>query len=173
MKPEHVEPIQKTVHPNEKGEASVVCTQCGQRLKLDRPENKDPNEAFRSIVSCDQCGCTYDVLVNFRHGGRKSTNLTGICTTLATDKTEDHDNFNNISGIIVENISKTGIGFTLKHLIDIKIGDTVKVKFVLNNNKKTVIDRTVVVQRIDNRFVGAKFTRPIDAGEKDLAFYLL
>jgi len=55
----------------------------------------------------------------------------------------------------------------------LSIGDVLNIRFLLDNKKKSMISKKVVVRRITNNYIAAEFTGYVDENDKDLAFYLL
>jgi hypothetical protein len=75
--------------------------------------------------------------------------------------------------VLVQNISRTGIGFIVPTGHRLKVGDRVEVMFRLDDEKETRVERSAVVRRLaDGNYVGCEFT---DFGHVDRAtgFYVM
>lgn len=166
------EAIKVVASPNEKGNVSIVCRQCGTVKRLNVNEISYSEGAYRMNMKCEGCGSLLDVLINLRKAFRKPTNLTGICTTVESGDIDLDAHFDKVSGIVVSDISKTGIGFKMKTPLKIKQGDFLRVKFKLDTASRLPIEKKAIVRRVFGEYVGAEFTRPIDEREKELAFYV-
>ena len=59
--------------------------------------------------------------------------------------------------LIVEDISRTGIGFRILNNHTVQPNDVLAVTFTLDDKQQTRIQKSVRVRRIDNYFVGAEF----------------
>ena len=59
--------------------------------------------------------------------------------------------------MVVEDISRTGIGFRTVGGHAILVNDVLSVTFTLDDKQKTDIRKSVRVRRIDDRFIGAEF----------------
>jgi hypothetical protein len=59
--------------------------------------------------------------------------------------------------IIVEDISQTGIGLRIPGRHAILVSDVLSIAFTLDDKQKTDIQKSVLVRRIDDRFIGAEF----------------
>jgi hypothetical protein len=103
---------------------------------------------------------------------RTNVTLRGICIYRLSDVTESKG-ADDAHDIKVENISQHGIRFRLLKPFEVKVNDTLQVKFVFENRRRsTVVEKDIVVIWTQGDFVGAQFVRPIDNYESELAFYL-
>lgn len=162
-----------TVHVNGQNKITILCNQCGNFQQIDAYFYKLINEPLTIKITCNQCGHNFEIFINFRKTWRKATNLSGICSPIGRSGPRNTVDYMKVSKIAVENISRTGIGFTLKSSIDIELGDVLEVKIILDNKQRTKITKQVIVRRISNNHIGAEFTTPVNERYKDLAFYLM
>ncbi len=144
-------------------EARITCPSCHTTRVVDVTKyrsNKGPVKA-----KCG-CGCVFSIQnlnVELRKFRRKETNLPGSYSRTDRDK----------KGFIrVKNISYSGIGFEIEGDDTIELNDVLGVKCLLDDDKKTEINRTVVVKHVDGRYIGAEFcdTQIFDL---DLCYYLM
>ena len=75
-----------------------------------------------------------------------------------------------IGEMTVQSLSLNGIGFKTNLKNNIKINDILKIKFVLDDQRKSIIYKSIIVGRVHDRFVGAAFC---DIGGAALGFYLM
>ena len=115
-------------------------------------------------VRCKKCEGKFSILLDFRAAFRKNVHLDGSLKKSGSDK------WHKIVVRDISHISRTGIRIVCAD--DLKEGDNVKVKFTLNNAKRSEIERDAVV----------KWRRDKDAGlelmdnplyDSELGFYFL
>jgi len=164
--------MQIIIHAGDKGSAFMHCPECGASKKISTSSYRVINQASGIELTCPVCNHKYRVLINFRKYYRKKTDLKGIYTIATADRGTQYD-FDTTSVVVIGNISRTGIGFRMKNTIDVGIGDVLKVRFILDDKRKSVVEKKAIVKRIDEDFVGAEFSRAIDYRDKELAFYLM
>ena len=162
-----------TVHVNEQNQITILCNQCGNFRTIDVDFYELINEPLTINITCNKCGHNFKIFINFRKAYRKTTNLYGICSPINRSGSRNTIDYMKVSKITVENISRTGMGFTLKSPVHIEIGDSLEIKIKLDNKKRTNITKQVIVRQISNNYIGAEFTTPVDERHKDLAFYLM
>ncbi len=164
--------MQVIIHSGKKDRAFMHCPQCGASKRISTASYRLINQAAGIELTCPECGHKYKALINFRKFYRKKTDLRGIYA-VATAKSDERFDFDTTSVVTIGNISRTGIGFTMKNSINVEIGDVLKVRFILDDKKKSIVEKKAIVKRIDKNFIGAEFARAIDFRDKALAFYLL
>ena len=140
--------------------ATVVCPSCGHSKQFDMTKFRNINKKLKGRCKCGESFlCTFE----FRQYFRKETKLRGHFTFLG-DRFQ-HD-------VLIKDISRYGLGFSMLSACDIKIGDMLEVTFRLDDANKTVIRKEVEVKSVHDRFVGCQF-----AGtqwyDKELGFYLM
>jgi hypothetical protein len=165
------ESIRKVVEADKAGKALVVCPQCGDAQKIDVIPHKAIDKVCKLKVSCGKCGSDLDVMVNFRNCYRKNTRLSGLYKLDGSTK-DDYRGSGEAQEAVIENISKYGLGFKMMTPDTLKVGDILHMKFVLDNSKRTVVSKKVIVKRVKENFVGVQFVKSVDSSEPDLAFYL-
>jgi RNase P subunit RPR2 len=160
----------KQVYPDKHGNVTLVCHECGYVHRIDISPYKESGKSNRLSITCKNCGHALEALISFRKHYRKETNLPGTCTTQSahTNKTISGE----FSGIVVKNVSLSGIGFIVKSPLRAKEGDILNVKFKLDDPNQTVISKQVVVHRIIDKLFAGEFTPPMDPTGSPLAFYL-
>lgn len=145
---------------NDSGMTSISCPACG--LVREASVAKFRNQRHVLAVKC-KCNTTFKVHLEFRKYFRKSTELEGIYTILPPDAGGGQAK--------IQNISRTGIGFSVSGRHSIKIGQSAKVKFTLDNRKNTTLDKIVIVKAVRENYIGCAFVADQEF-EKELGFYL-
>ena len=164
--------IQVTIHNGKKDKTFMHCPRCGVSKKISTSSYRLINQAAGIELKCAACGHKYKVLINYRKFYRKKTNLKGIYT-IATADIDRRFDFSTTSVVTVGNISRTGIGFKMKNSINVEIDNVLKVRFILDDKEKSIVEKKAIVKRVDKGFIGAEFTRAIDYRDRELAFYLM
>jgi len=139
---------------------TFICPECGYNRTLTESEKDQYQTSFG--LDC-KCGVKYECRIDFRKHYRKSVNLPG--TYFQTESWVRGD-------IRVHNIALRGVGFYTISSHQLKLGDIIQVKFLLDDKRETEIDRQMVVRSIERNHIGAQFAEQLPY-DKDLGFYLL
>jgi hypothetical protein len=73
----------------------------------------------------------------------------------------------------VSSLSKTGVGFETARQPQFKVGDVIRVRFMLNDSRRSWIDEMVEIKRVEGRKVGAELLRLGEYEKKAIGFYLM
>ncbi len=160
--------IVKKVYANENEKGTIVCEQCGKIKAINVSEFKSFGKPLK--VKCG-CGHIFFISIEVRKFYRKSTRLVGEYVKISEDMTKGLEK----GSIIVEDLSRTGIGFRTKNKHSIRTNDIIRVRFMLDNGKQSEVSKSAVVKRVDEAFVGAEFL-DFDAyneTNRTLGFYLM
>jgi len=141
--------------------ATIVCPSCKRIKNIAVGAFKDKNHDIK--VRCP-CNTTFTIRLDFRAHYRKPTDLPG---TYIIIKPPDMGG----GAMRIKDISLGGIGFTISGESRISKGQTLCLEFILDDKKKTRLKKQVIVQSINNNFVGCRFIDK-DLFEKALGFYL-
>ena len=151
------------VFPSQNDTATLVCPHCGLY--------KDVNVAkFKNRVGPlkVRCKCRSTFAVERRTAFRKNVYLPGYCSRQPECK--------EWSRILIEDISPNGIGFTVVTPHNFREGDKLRLKFTLDDTKRSEVTKTAIVKWTAkaNR-VGCEFCEPthFDKPDKALGFYLM
>jgi hypothetical protein len=116
------------------------------------------------------CGEVFTVTVVIRSSYRKPTWLPGTYATrdAQTGQMQIHGR------MIVENLSRTGLGFRPLAPPSVRVNAVVQVTFTLDNPQQTLIQKAAQVRWIEGGFIGAAFLDPDAFTETNriLGFYL-
>ncbi|MBW1896891.1 MAG: PilZ domain-containing protein [Deltaproteobacteria bacterium] len=72
----------------------------------------------------------------------------------------------------MKNVSRTGIGFAALDPKNLKIDDKIRVKFTLDDRRRSQIQKDAVVRRVIDNYLGCEFDNNIQF-DKALGFYLM
>jgi hypothetical protein len=145
--------------------ASFVCPKC-QRAKIaDVSKYANFNKRIKANVKCP-CGHSFSTLLEKRKQYRKETDIPGSFVHYTDGKPADR-------GLMtVCDLSVTGIKLKVNSEYNFSVGDLLQNRFILDDPKKTVMNKKVIIRNIDLPFIGAEF--PITEREdKALGFYML
>ena len=152
-----------SAHADSKGMALITCPFCNITKKISVSQFKD--KKHRIVTKC-KCGERFAIQLNFRASYRKEVDLKGMF--MVTSPRSSH-----WCEMEVSDLSRTGIGFRNAEMdtVDVKKGDKLKIKFNLDNAKKTLIEKQVIVKIVIDQYVGCEF-QDLALEEKELGFYL-
>jgi hypothetical protein len=140
-------------------QVKIICPKCELEKNINVFKFKDTHKRLK--IKC-KCGEEFRIALDFRKYYRKKVQLGGECFIHEKNKRDD---------ILIIDISMTGINFTTFKPHNFSRGDTVRLKFNLDNPLETEIDTDVEIKWINDRNVGAQFNNPKPL-ETDLGFYL-
>ncbi len=151
------------VHISNNNTATFVCPNCENTSTVDVTKYAKVDRRVVVKVKC-RCGYQFSVVLEKRKKYRKETNLPGTFTGL--DASID-------KGVMtVMNISTTGLKLKLNVSRNFNVGDTLKVEFNLDDKRRTHIQKRVIVQNINDPYIGVAFA-PNEMDDPALGFYLL
>ncbi len=145
---------------NQCGTTTVRCPLCKKCHYTKVPEHFH-NKQVRA--KCE-CGQSFSVLFDSRKYFRKKVRLLG----------EYWDTSGVQDLMTVTTLSICGAGFEArgKNLL-VHEGDTIQIKFLLNNNERNWIKLKAVVKRVKGNQIGVEFTELNDHQRKCIGFYLM
>jgi len=147
------------VHVRDNNTATLVCPACGTVKIIAADKFRQGNHTIKVQCRCQQ---TFSVLFDFRRHYRKQVNLPGTYVILSAGG----------GGIInITNISRGGLGFTISGLHGIKENQKLQIEFQLNDKKKSVLKKQVIVKSVLQNLVGCQFLDNVEM-EKQLGFFL-
>jgi hypothetical protein len=141
--------------------ASIRCPNCDLVKNISVSKFRNSRHTFK--IRC-KCGRTFLISLDFRRHYRKPTELTGTYTVIIPAGQGSGQ-------MQVNNISRSGIDFSVSGRHNIEIDQKIDVTFKLDNKKETEIQKQVVVRRISDNSIGCEFIEQSQIG-KDLGFYL-
>lgn len=152
-------PTPQRVFPNENGQAVITCPQCMGRFAIDASPYMHNHKPLK--VGC-RCGHKFPVVFDTRKFYRKELRLAGQYTKLPTDDPEL---------ITIEDLSYTGVKFRTRFSHKIEVDDVLTIDFILDNEQRSRIVKTVRVMWVMGRMIGGEF-REHQAYSTELTYYL-
>jgi hypothetical protein len=142
------------------GTTTVKCPLCEKRHHTRVPEHFH-NKQVRA--KCE-CGQSFPVLFDSRKYFRKKVRLLG----------EYWDTSGMQDLMTVTTLSICGAGFEIRRKnLRVQEGETIQIKFLLNNHDRSWITLNAVVKRVTGNQVGVEFTELNDHQRKCIGFYLM
>jgi hypothetical protein len=141
--------------------ATLICPACKTVKHITAGKFRQGKHAVTVHCICQQ---TFNVLFDFRKYYRKQVNLPGTYEIISKGS---------IGGSVIQinNISRSGLRFTVSGLHRIEEGQKLRVEFELNDKKKTLLTREVIVKEVQQNTIGCQFKENVEM-EKDLGFFL-
>ncbi len=183
----------KEVSAKSENVAVIKCPKCDTSRTVDMSKHIAIDDVIRFTARC-KCGYSYKVVLNKRDKFRKKTNLYGSYTNLSSGKEGQKGQMEVLdvsrSGIKIKKINQMRLkiedhdlssrtagkaAFALKILNssdDLNVGDIILVEFQLDNAKRSMVSKEVVIRWIDKPYIGIEFTS-IPEFDADLGFYMM
>ncbi len=145
----------------EDSQATIVCPVCSSAKTISVEEFRHRQHVLK--VKC-KCGNSFSLQLEFRQFFRKDTNFQGVYDVKPPARGGG-------SATIID-LSLTGACFEVRGVHALKIGHKGSLVFTLDNRKKTVLYRQVVIRSVEGKRIGCEFVEE-RAFDKELGFYLL
>ncbi|MBC2710358.1 MAG: PAS domain S-box protein [Desulfosarcina sp.] len=147
--------------------ANIACKHCNSQKLLDISEIRTIGTRLKATCAC---GNEMYIKIELRREHRKIVNLDGVFIRGRGDriamKSDDWGR------ILVNNISRHGIGFKVFGKQDVRVDDRFRVKFTLDNTASSVIQKEVVVRSVAQETIGCQFASQ-DACDVTIGFYMM
>jgi hypothetical protein len=159
---------EKKVYPDASDRATIVCDQCGKTKAVDVSSFKHIKRSLKIRCACHH---EFRVFVEVRKFHRKKTAFTGeyeiIKSTVQLFVKKDD--------ILIEDLSRKGVGIRTKRNHKLKIDDTIMIRFLLDDKQHTEIQRRAVIRNVRDDYIGAEFLDAdgYDQANRLLGFYLM
>ena len=182
----------KEVSVNSENMAVIKCPKCDTSKPVDMSKYVAIDDVIRFTARC-KCGHSYKAVLDKRDKLRKKTNLSGTYANLSPGKEGQKGQ------MTVLDVSRSGLKTkisqmrlkikdhdfsvrtagkaTFAHKIqtssdDLNVGEILMVEFQLDNAKRSMVSREVVIRWIDMPYIGVEFTSTpkLDA---DLGYYIM
>jgi hypothetical protein len=148
-------------------QATFACPACKKMRTVDVTRQQGLDQAVRIKVKCP-CGCQYPVMLERRQQHRKKVNFPGAYVHLKNMRPVG-------KGImLVTDLSRAGIKVTVNDERHFAVGDRLEVEFRLDDLKRSLIRKEVIIRKVDGGDLGTQFAY-VDAGDpcdKAIGFYL-
>lgn len=153
------------VHVSGSNKATFICPQCQRAKTVDVSQYAKMSRAVKVNSSCS-CGNKWTSILEKRRQYRKLVNLPGTYEFIKDGKVLDR------GGMKVTDISGGGVKLKLNVQRNLQVGDVIEIEFHLDDSKRTLIKKSVVVRNVSGIFVGVAF-RTADPYDPVLGFYLM
>jgi hypothetical protein len=127
--------------------ALFLCPSCKKQYRRDLSAVNGIGQGAKLTCRCP-CGAVFSIVTDRRRHRRKPTSLNGGYL---------HQRYQLRGGITVHNLSRSGAGIELHTPRDIFEGDTLTLKFNLDDDRKTFIAREAVIRKKNGTHVGVEF----------------
>jgi hypothetical protein len=151
----------RKVYVDQDDTATLLCPNCGFSKTANVAKFKDRKEPLK--IRC-KCGSTFSVSFEFRRAHRKEANIRGDYCGLPACK--------DWHGMLVKNISLTGIGFATFTAHNLRKGAELRVRFTLDDASQSELEKDVVMRVVKDKYLGCEF-RERALFDKALGFYLM
>lgn len=141
-------------------QTAITCPYCQKTSSVSVEKYKGFKHTLVTQCSCKQ---RFKVELNFRQNRRKNVKLIGEVLNISS-------NSNDWFTVTVTNLSMTGLRFKAIQATDIKKSHILRIRFTLDNQKFTQIEREAGVINIRDDHYGCEFLNL--HYEKELGFYL-
>jgi len=154
-----------TVYIASNNTATFRCPECGKVKVTDVSRYAATDKKITVNCTC-VCGHRFKCRLEKRKQYRKGVNFPGKFTLMGEKGPEDTGRLN------VIDISSTGIKFKLTVPRTFAVGTTLRVEFQLDDRRRTLLRKRVIVRNVSGAFVGASF-HPNEMDDRNLGFYLM
>jgi predicted RNA-binding Zn-ribbon protein involved in translation (DUF1610 family) len=144
------------VFVHKKTVVSFRCPACGLEKSIDAGKIKDVSH-WNVNATCRRCTHKFKVSFNFRKYYRKETSLHGLLYA-------SYETLEPLGDVNITDVSLTGIGFQSERWA-LREGDVVVIRFLLDDEAESPVEKEVEVRSVRGSKVGAVFrdTREFDA----------
>ena len=164
----------QAVNVRQDNSAMVICPDCEVRYTVNA--GKVTTRGRKSKLKC-KCGHTFSVFFEFRENPRRELYVDGyyrpIREVYVRGAARTAPTSEGLVRVLVQNISRTGIGFVVPAGHEVKVGDRIEIMFTLDDAEGSQIERTAIVRRLaEENYLGCEFT---DFGhvDKDTGFFVM
>jgi hypothetical protein len=155
------ETVIKRSHVDKNGMVTFICPKCSKSRRESVEHYKDKTGSIK--IEC-KCTNVYETRLDFRQSRRIETSIGGIYlrTSHPGDRRE----------MILRNLSYWGCKFETMEACTLVPGEEIRVEFVLDNSRRSMIKKEAVVIHVKGYRVGCKFSVPQGIIDSELSFYL-
>lgn len=141
--------------------ASIRCPDCGLVKNIAVGRFRNNRHTLKTRCTC---GSSFLVALDFRRHYRKPTQIVGMYSLIGSP-------YSGGGQMQVNNISRSGVGFSISGMHNINIGQKALLNFRIDDKKQTILTKKVMIKNVRNNVVGCEFINQTQIG-KDLGFYL-
>ena len=140
----------KKIYANEQDRGTLLCEQCGAVKVITIADFKHIGKALK--VKCG-CGHVFFISIEVRKFYRKQASLAGEYVKIDAETAKEREK----GKMIVEDLSRTGLGFRTMSKHTLQVHDSIHVRFHLDDAQHSEVSKSAVVKRVDDYAVGAEF----------------
>jgi hypothetical protein len=155
----------ESVYPTDSNKATFICPKCRKTKTVDVSKFAHTSQTVRVNSTCS-CGHKWTSVLEKRKRYRKSVNLPGTYALTRDGQVTDR------GGMQVTDVSAGGVKLKLSVQRNLQVGDYLSIEFHLDDSKRTIIKKDVVVRNISGIYIGTAF-RFADPYDPVLGFYLM
>jgi hypothetical protein len=152
------------VYVTSENKARFECPKCHKSKTVDADRFRSPTRTVRVKVRCP-CGHKYDAILEKRRGYRKEVSLPGSYVHIADGREAGR------GAMTVRDISTGGMKLRMTNADRLNIGDVLQLEFRLDDARRSLLQKKVIVRNIEDMYVGVEFAMT-QATDKALGFYL-
>ncbi len=150
------------------GTYALQCPKC-ERSELVSAEHFETS-GWILKVTCP-CSCSFRIIREMRKTYRKEVRLPGSFTR-SSDELNRLDGPGKWFSMEIINISKNGLNFKIPTTRFWRVGDTVQLRFNLDNSSRSLIHKSAMIKSVGKNNVGCQF-QGTDKHDTTLGFYFL
>jgi len=140
---------------------AIQCPECSLVKNIPVGKFRATQHTLKTRCSCK---AIFLVALDFRRHFRKPSKIIGVYTIIESSGSGGGQ-------MVVYNIPRSGIGFSVSGHHSISVGQKALVTFRLDDKKQSEIIKKVVIKRVNDNKIGCEFIMQNQIG-KDLGFYL-
>jgi hypothetical protein len=152
------------VYITSKQMATFTCPKCNRSKTADVSKYANFDKIIKVNVKCP-CGHAYKTILEKRKQYRKEADLPGTFIHFVDGRPR------NRGLMTVRDVSTSGLKLKLNVHQNFVIGDEMQVEFHLDDARRTLITKKVIIRNQHGQYIGVEFA-PFEAVDKALGFYL-
>ena len=153
------------VYISDTNTATIVCPQCDKNKTVDVSRYVALDQTVRVKSKCS-CGHTWTSVLEKRRQYRKSVDFPGVYELVQNGETVDK------GSMVVKDLSLTGLKLKLNVARNFEIDSRLLVEFHLDDNRRTLMRKNVLVKNVSGAYVGVAFSAS-EPQDPALGFYLM
>ncbi|RJP75490.1 MAG: PilZ domain-containing protein [Desulfobacteraceae bacterium] len=127
--------------------ATFKCPECMRTKTASVSRFRNIRKAVHVKCKCP-CGHTYSALLERRKHIRKDTHFAGIFI---------HENGVDRGTMDILDLSRSGLKIKTNFKTDVKVGDKMKLEFILDDKQHSKVSKEVIVRSINGLYLGTEF----------------
>lgn len=154
------------IYITEDNTAVFICPKC-QKTKVKNVAKYAAMEKIPKLKAKCSCGHVYEVFLEKRKKFRKAVDLAGSYKYIP----ENVADMEHIGAMTVKDLSYTGLRIKVQLMPRFRVGDTLWVEFHLDDAKRSLIRKKVIVKNMKGLSAGLEYA-DTQAHDSVLGFYL-